>query len=46
MIATPGAGYFRLDRDEEGGEVSLTPLPSAHLLLELLWYGGFDLTQG
>jgi hypothetical protein len=44
VIATPEAGYFRLERDQETGEGLLTPLPSAHLLLELLWYGGFDVT--
>lgn len=45
VITTPDAGYFRVERDERTREVSLTPLPSAHFLLDLLWYGGFDLTQ-
>lgn len=45
VIATPRAGYFRLERDAAGGEASLSPLPAEYYLRELLWFGGFDLSQ-
>jgi hypothetical protein len=43
MITTTECGSFRLDRDRASGEASLTPVPSAHYLLALLWFGGFDI---
>ncbi len=42
VITTPETGSFRLERDRSSGSASLTPLPSADYLLELLWFGGFD----
>jgi hypothetical protein len=44
VITTPEAGSFRLERDRAAGEASLTPLPSAQYLLELLSFGGFNLS--
>lgn len=46
VIATPEAGYFRLEQDDEARGVTLTPLPSALFLLDILWYGGLDLSRG
>ena len=42
VITTAETGSFRLERDSSSGEASLTPLPSADYLLELRWFGGFD----
>lgn len=42
VITTAETGSFRLERDRSSGSASLTPLPSADYLLELLWFGGFD----
>jgi hypothetical protein len=46
VVTTAEAGSFRLDRDSSSGSVALTPLPSAHYLLEVLRLGGFDVTAG
>ena len=44
VITTTESGSFRLERDRDSGEASLTPLPSAQYLLALLWFGGFDVS--
>jgi hypothetical protein len=42
IVSTPESGSFRLERDRSAGEASLTPVPSAQYLLDVLQLGGFD----
>lgn len=41
VITTTEGGSFVVDRDPASGESSLTPMPSAQYLLQLLRFGGF-----